>query len=71
MMEKQFNSSIKQPTGTTLNTLVFGGLVDAKNRFLIIEPELIKSKHTRSCGQMYAPTEHTGAVAEGTANTRL
>ena len=43
MMEKQFNSSIKQPTGTTPNTLVFGGLVDAKNRFLVIEPELIKS----------------------------
>ena len=48
MMEKLFNSSIKQPTDTSPNTLVFGGLINANQEFLMIEPELTKSKHTQS-----------------------
>jgi AraC-like DNA-binding protein len=48
MMEKLFNSSIKQPTGTTPNTLVFGGLIDANQGFLMTEPEITKTKNTRS-----------------------
>ena len=48
MMEKLFNSSIKQPTGTSPNALVFGGLIDAKQGFLMTEPKITKTKHTRS-----------------------
>ena len=48
MMEKLFISSIKQPTGTSSDTLVFDGLLDAYHGFLMTEPELTKSKHTRS-----------------------
>ena len=48
MMEKLFNSSIKQPTGTSPNTLVFGGLIDANQGFLMTEPETNKIKNTRS-----------------------
>ena len=48
MMEKLFNSSIKQSTGTSPNTLVFGGLIDANQGFLMIEPEIDKTKNTRS-----------------------
>jgi len=48
MMEKLFNSSIKQPIGTSPNTLPFGGLTDANHGFLMTGPELIKSQHTRS-----------------------
>ena len=48
MMEKLFNSSIKQPTGTSPNTLVFGGLIDANQGFLMTEPETNKTKNTRS-----------------------
>jgi hypothetical protein len=44
MIEKLFNSSIKQPTGTFSNTLVFGGLIDANQGFLMTEPELKKQK---------------------------
>ena len=47
MMEKLFNSSIKQPTGTSPNTLVFGGLIDANQGFLMTEPETNKTKQTK------------------------
>ena len=46
-MEKLINLSIKQPTGTSPNTLVIGGLIDANQGFLMTEPEINKTKHTR------------------------
>jgi hypothetical protein len=48
MIEKLFNSSIKQPIGTSPNTLVFGGLIDANHGFLLTESDFVKPRHGRS-----------------------
>ena len=77
MMEKLFNSSIEQATGTSPDTLIFGGFIDANHGFLMTEPELTKSIktqmiHTASCEQTHAKTEHTyRGGSEGTTNTKL
>jgi hypothetical protein len=47
MIEKLFNSSIKQPIGTSPNTLLFGGLIDANHGFLN-ENDYITKRTTRS-----------------------